>query len=209
MHLENKAYATTTVIQNKEDILSLLKEEKEFSFHIFSFDVMKIEDAKYVRNIMQTGLSGENIVCVVQATSINEEAQNSLLKILEEPPSSLTILLSIYSLESLLPTVLSRVHILEGEVKDSTHNEFIKEFLHSDLSSRLGTIKKVPKKNHTHQFLLSVSKYCLEIMRKNNPETNELGRIIRFIELLHTNPEIPWKRAMDYLAVIVPEQKTK
>jgi DNA polymerase-3 subunit delta' len=51
---------------------------------------------------------GARVVIVEQAHRLNEDAQNALLKILEEPPAGVTIVLCADDEECLLPTVRSR-----------------------------------------------------------------------------------------------------
>jgi DNA polymerase III delta' subunit len=51
---------------------------------------------------------GARVAIVEQAHRLNEDAQNALLKLLEEPPAGVTIVLCADDEESLLPTVRSR-----------------------------------------------------------------------------------------------------
>ncbi len=58
--------------------------------------------------------------------TMNETCQNKLLKILEEPPSSVIILIKCMSAESLLPTVLSRVKRVDVKpLTESTVTEYL------------------------------------------------------------------------------------
>ena len=51
---------------------------------------------------------GARVVIVEQAHRLNDDAQNALLKMLEEPPAGVTIILCVDDEECLLPTVRSR-----------------------------------------------------------------------------------------------------
>lgn len=55
------------------------------------------------------------VYVIDQAELMNEEAQNAALKLLEEPPARLTILLCTTNAHSLLPTVRSRCVEIHGE----------------------------------------------------------------------------------------------
>lgn len=55
------------------------------------------------------------VYIIDQAERMNEEAQNAALKLLEEPPARLTIILCTTNANSLLPTVRSRCVELHGE----------------------------------------------------------------------------------------------
>lgn len=52
------------------------------------------------------------VVVIYQADLLTIEAQNSLLKILEEPPGQTRIILEAFNINSLLPTVISRCQII-------------------------------------------------------------------------------------------------
>src|SRR3990170_5837687 len=56
-------------------------------------------------------LSEKNIVIINSAEKLTLPAQHALLKTLEEPPGDAHIYLITTQPESLLPTILSRVHI--------------------------------------------------------------------------------------------------
>ena len=90
---------------------------------IYSIDIsqpvyekaMGIED---VRNIQKKTLlkpfKGKTKAVVIQAyENITTEAQNALLKILEEPPINTIIVVSVPRKELLLPTIISRCKIIE------------------------------------------------------------------------------------------------
>lgn len=58
-----------------------------------------------------------NIVIIYEAQKLTIEAQNALLKILEEPPQSTIIILVAPDSSALLPTILSRVTIIKAMPK--------------------------------------------------------------------------------------------
>jgi DNA polymerase-3 subunit delta' len=55
---------------------------------------------------------GWRIVIVDESETMSNEAQNALLKILEEPPTKSLLILITNNISSLLPTILSRVNII-------------------------------------------------------------------------------------------------
>ena len=73
-------------------------------------------DAKSVRQFVaqaQLGAYGEKrLLLVKNAHLMSDIVQNTLLKLLEEPPSSVVIVLQTGQAQQLLPTVLSRLHPL-------------------------------------------------------------------------------------------------
>ncbi len=71
--------------------------------------------------------SGEHKVYIVdEAEKMNAQAQNAILKTLEEPPSYAVILLLAENAEAMLPTILSRCVTLSTK---PVHEQLIKEYL--------------------------------------------------------------------------------
>src|SRR5882724_232751 len=76
-----------------------------------------IEDIKQMQKkvFLKPIKSQTKAIIVEDAQLLTIEAQNALLKILEEPPEHTIIILSTASKEALLPTILSRCFIIELE----------------------------------------------------------------------------------------------
>ncbi len=69
-----------------------------------------IDQVRVVRDFLQRSplVSRRSAAVVYPADSMNTEAQNALLKILEEPPANAVIILATRSMRGILPTILSR-----------------------------------------------------------------------------------------------------
>jgi replication-associated recombination protein RarA len=65
--------------------------------------------------------AGRQVVIVEGADGMSIEAENAFLKLLEEPRAGLTFIMTALQLESLLPTILSRIqHIMLQPLPDET-----------------------------------------------------------------------------------------
>jgi hypothetical protein len=103
--------------------IALLKEN--FNVQTTNFNEIKSEKPigiEEVRNIhklykLKPYNGGNRLVVIYDIDKSTIEAQNALLKILEEPPISNFIILTSKSKEQVLPTILSRCQILEDPVK--------------------------------------------------------------------------------------------
>lgn len=73
--------------------------------------------------------SGDKKVYIIDsAEDLNTEAQNALLKTLEEPPEYVVIILVSSSLQNFLPTILSRVYRINfNKIDDNEIDKYIKE----------------------------------------------------------------------------------
>lgn len=78
-----------------------------------------IESVRAIRNFMQRRTIGKGairrIILLTEAQLITSEAQNALLKSLEEPPADTMIILTCPDINLLKPTILSRVYTLPIE----------------------------------------------------------------------------------------------
>ncbi|MCW8837588.1 MAG: DNA polymerase III subunit delta' [Thiovulaceae bacterium] len=81
----------------------------------FVEDVFKLEHAKAV--VAESYIS-ENMTkyLILGSKSFGIEAQNSLLKVLEEPPNNIEFIIISPTKSNLLPTVRSRLPIIKGEI---------------------------------------------------------------------------------------------
>jgi DNA polymerase III delta prime subunit len=70
----------------------------------------------------QSPLGGQRLLIVTSADELSDIMQNTLLKVLEEPPEHLTIILQTKLPGQLLPTVrsrLSKLDLVEGDTSDT------------------------------------------------------------------------------------------
>ncbi len=103
-----------------------------------------IDDAReFERWAIKKPLSGNFKASLVSALSITFEAQNALLKILEEPKEGTYIFISLDGAGGLLPTFLSRVRIFNNGQKADNH--IASKFLSPATAERLSMIQKISK----------------------------------------------------------------
>ena len=83
---------------------------------IYFRDELKVDDA---RDIIHEAYitEEENKYIIISAKSFNQYAQNSLLKLLEEPPRNIVFILIVRNKSALLPTIRSRLAIESVKIK--------------------------------------------------------------------------------------------
>lgn len=101
----------------KEELLN----ECGRNLRIFEFESFGIDEAK---SVIQEAYIAENFLKTILIISIRftKEAQNSLLKILEEPPRNIRFIIAANSKNILLPTICSRMIIFNKITKKSRKN---------------------------------------------------------------------------------------
>ncbi|WP_200762350.1 DNA polymerase III subunit delta' [Nitrosophilus alvini] len=97
------------ITEDFEKIEEFFKDNIKPAFlHIFRRDEFKIDDAKDV--IKEAYIASESLKYIILAAEkYNIYSQNTLLKILEEPPKNIIFIMMAKSKSSLLPTIRSRL----------------------------------------------------------------------------------------------------
>ncbi len=116
-----------------------------FVFSMKDFGIDQV-DMIISANIRKPAMGHKKFI-VSSFNTISHQAQNSLLKTLEEPRPDTHIFLVTPSTSTLLPTVLSRVQVINTEnAKDFESSEVaenVEKFLTSKIPTRLEIVKKI------------------------------------------------------------------
>jgi len=201
--------------------------EKEWNFIVKAnpdfwhgdFDTFGIDEGRVVRE-MQTRRSfgGGKKIFVITASFFTREAQNSLLKVLEEPTPDTHFFLITQNTQSLLPTLKSRLHIIslrrafprrrEGKPFAGSADpkqglgKLTEEFLSANTPKRIELLKGVVEnkdKNDAIRFLddLEVS---LHDLRAETFVFEEIRKCRSYLN--DRSPSV--KMILEHVAVIVP-----
>ncbi len=123
-------YALSMCSELKIDPLDItILEPKETKSKIGIEDVRILQKKMFLKPFK----SPIKAALIKNAELLTTEAQNSLLKLIEEPPNSTIIILTASNKDALLATILSRCKIIE--LKDTAH-----EFSESEISQNLKTL---------------------------------------------------------------------
>lgn len=143
-------------------------------------------------------------VVIEDLSGITIDAQNALLKVLEEPPEEAVIIFGTSSLNHLLPTFLSRCQVitLEGssEISGSKTKEEIEEILGKGRVERFKFVEKLDDKEAFLQKLL----VYIEQKLIDKPEYIHFAKELLLME--------QWQKAhvnargiLEYLMLILPK----
>lgn len=146
---------------------------------------LRIEDARDIRErAALRGVSGSRVF-IIAASSITNEAQNALLKTFEEPPAGAVFVLIVPAPETLLPTLRSRVQMLDvGEARDASPID-VRAFIAASLPERLDALKPLTTADEkdtagTLAFLASLERAAAE-MRLGLEASEAIYRARRYI----------------------------
>jgi DNA polymerase-3 subunit delta' len=99
----------SATVENERMILDSMVQDPYARKRLWANPTIGIDRIRELRRIsMLKPLEGLRVVVVAEADNMTLESANSLLKILEEPPESMHIILTTSRANSLLPTIVSR-----------------------------------------------------------------------------------------------------
>lgn len=148
--------------------------------------VIKVEDVEDLieQSFVKPLEIDKKIFIITHAEKMNVQAQNKLLKTLEEPPKNVVILIGATGEYGLLPTVLSRVKRLS--VRDFNEKELL-EYFHSEnaefaVSMCDGTVGDAKRLMGDEKFL-QVQEFCLSVISEMKSSREVLEYSTRMVEL--------------------------
>lgn len=128
----------------QEDLGLSIKGNPDFIFD--EKDKFLIDDAKRLRELQLNKTTGEKQILIFSFNFITREAQNALLKVLEEPTEKTHIFIISPSIHIFLPTVLSRVVVISDHfLAVNDQNKDAGDFLKANYAERLNKISKIVK----------------------------------------------------------------
>lgn len=109
-------------------------------FWVGDFDNLTIDDARIIAESSERmDFSGGKKIFIIQTDSIGLEAQNSFLKVFEEPTEG-THFFIISPQDVILPTLRSRMQVIHSE---NENNKKAESVLNMNLKERLDKVKKI------------------------------------------------------------------
>lgn len=187
-------------------------------FHEYLLDVFLLEHAHVLRREQSLrGSEGAKKIFLVAFNTILSEAQNALLKTLEEPTEGAHFFFVTRTSRVLLPTLLSRMQVVRGRPqitgqKSKEKNEG-EEFLYATTFERMNMIeawvkakaeKKPKAKEEVRIFLGSLEHALYDVLQKGGNVTRALEHVLSAERILsERSPSL--KLLLEHLALTVPK----
>lgn len=196
-----------------ERIAFIEKELAEYKTSLAHHDIFLINDdekvgveqTKKIREHLTTKAYSAPIrgVVVVSAHKMSTDAQNSLLKTLEEPAEQTLILMGSKSEEDILPTVKSRCQIAYINNNTQASYEEIREKVESVLQKNLEErYKYVEKLDDKDQFLQDLITYYRKHLPDSPQNLNVMQELIQ--AEIYRNANVNTRAILEYLMLVIP-----
>jgi DNA polymerase III, delta subunit len=186
---------------------------------VMRYGLLTVEDARQVSELAAGApFIGAHKVVIIAASRAYHEAQNALLKIFEEPPKGTYLFLVLPTLGSLLPTLRSRVHVLESTVEHLTPHipEVALEFVKASKEKRSAIIKKIAAHQpgdavSAREEAISVVNgveavaYAAALQNKNLPAYSILLSDIATLRSHLYDRSAPVRMILEHLSLVIPK----
>jgi DNA polymerase III delta prime subunit len=202
----------------KPALLIFLEEEFEIKvagnpdFRMEDFLSFGIDESRALKamQLRRAFTEGAKKIFVVSANSFTSEAQNSLLKIFEEPTADTHFFILTPSVQFFLPTLLSRVVCISEKAREGNFEE-VKKFLKEPYAKRLEIALEISKDApHSQSFFDELIRFYYEKGLKgerSREETKALELASKYRVYSHARaPSL--KMMLEHLALILPIQKS-
>jgi len=132
---------------------------------------------------------------IISADKMTTEAQNALLKTLEEPPKNTFLILTSVSPTRLLPTIISRCQVIELAQKDRPliNKDKVRKIMSVNLIKRFEMMEEIVKqKNKTkvnedvNDLIEILLTYFRKQLLKSHKDSKDIQNIFDIIELIET-----------------------
>lgn len=179
----------------ENDLKIVLKNNS--NFHVLNFQKLLIDDVRMIINrAIVRSASSDKKIFLITFDSITEQAQNALLKIIEEAPNNTYINLVVSRTDNFLPTVLSRSIIYNtsdyslSEYSNKTSKEFefdqkfMKDFLKKTAGDRMKFIVGFAEQIHDGKLSRSLAEDFIKMLiiyfhadlKKSSKNSPEIGK---------------------------------
>ncbi len=172
-----------------------------------SFQELGVYDARAIASFASLKAISEAKYIIVSFGRATTEAQNALLKVVEESPGNSIFFFCVDSAGHLLPTLRSRCITLDtGNRKPETGSEEAKEFLKESYADRLKRVEKIVQRITRTQERAPVRAFVRELIsiaHEENANAKTLRDLLdadRYLRLQGSSP----KSVLGHLAVTLP-----
>lgn len=136
------AYSVLTFLEQRGDVNS---KSPDVMFNLY--DSFAVLDSQRIKEWYQNKpIDGKKKICIIGSKFINHEAEQTLLKIIEEPTEYTHFFLIVPDSSLLLGTILSRVHLIKNlERNNKLEDEMALDFLKASPVKRIEQVAEIIK----------------------------------------------------------------
>jgi DNA polymerase III gamma/tau subunit len=151
----------------------------EFELFDFNYDNLLVDQAREIIDLANRKIGdSKKSLFFIKANSINSQAQNSLLKSLEEPTKGLHFFFVLPELNNILPTVLSRALVVfeEAEAQKIVDAKFLEISVAEKIKYLEKLAAEIKDGKKTKQDALNFVDSLIEVLNANSDFKKEFSQ---------------------------------
>jgi len=133
-----------------------------------SYESFNINNSREIKDwYNKKGISGNKKICIIATQFINKEAEQSLLKIIEEPTANTHFFIIVPDSSLLLETILSRVHLIKIRSNyDVVLQKRVQKLISSTPKERIEMVAIIIKENKEEESSGKLRSYGISIINE-------------------------------------------
>lgn len=170
-----------------------------------------IDEARKIKEMQTRKSFGDKKIFILSCNSMTTEAQNSLLKLFEEPTAGTHFFIVADSSEIFLPTLKSRMLIIKNANQNKNEgddSELVENFIKTKKAGRLKLLKNIIEDKDKEKAISFLNDLEVILRKKVDFSSKEQAETLREIikcrnYLNDRSPSV--KLLLEHIALIVPE----
>jgi len=183
-----------------------------------NYESFTIKDSHEIKDWhSRLGVTNGKKVCIIATKFINREAEQALLKIIEEPAVNTHFFIIVPDASKLQETIISRVHVVKtNQLQDEKINKEVSLFIKSKPTERIEIVAKIIKENKSEEnsgqlrsyatsFVNEIESFFYKRFKDNKTDKNIifiLNELQKSRDYLST-PGASVKMILEHIAVVI------
>lgn len=165
-----------------DNLMSNLKAKR------LDFEFRKIQDVRELNSFTQLQIDKPTAIVLRGVDSATHEALNAFLKNLEEPQINLYYILTASSLHRLLPTVVSRCHVIRIKSPDKQGaNRETQTFFESTIGERINHIASIKERDVAVKYMEGVIESLHNQINSDGSDYLKLAHTLKLADTTRRN----------------------
>ncbi len=171
---------------------------------LLRYERMGIDDTRTLKERATQAPLGSAQVFIIACDSIMREAQNALLKLLEEPAANTYLVLAVSSVTGLLPTVRSRLTYGGRCLGELSERAFAEEFLRGTPAERLKQVEPLIRDKDRVRTRAVLDAVEERLYAADTPAVRAALKDVAFVRQYAADRSSSLKMLLEHLAVVLP-----
>lgn len=196
-------YRTSSTEDVKAIVAALVKDEEVVTYSLPS---VRIEDVRQITDRAQRlPTHAHQQLLVIDSPRFTHEAQNALLKLLEEPPITTRFCLFVRASTQLLPTVLSRCQLMATPLSQTKRaaDSVLAVFLAASAADRLAFIANANKQKDDVWFSTMQLQLQDYVEVNQSAKTAAVAHLLQYLTIRGAAKKMLWEE----LALLLPVER--